>query len=446
MEKRLPFASFAIPSSLLTALTGLGYTHASLVQESTLPRALRGESLMVRYQTGSGKTHAFLIPLFAKVTAEAGLQAIIVSPTRELANQTFQFAKTLNDALGSLLKITVLTGGFDKLHDQDRLASLPNILCVTPGRFQEIQTFISKENLAKVKTIVLDEADMLMDESFLDSTTALLGFIHHPQLLVFSASMATSLLNRLAKYFRPDSIIEPKDKAINPRQVRHQLIDIKHQDPIQAILDFIQVVKPYFLMVFASKVVRVKQIAEALKNRGLEVALLHGELQARERRHLLKRIHEGEFAIVVASDIASRGMDLPNVSDVLSIDLPSDLDYYFHRAGRAGRFDKAGTSSVFYNSHEEDSLQRLKQRGIHFELVALKHGELAAVKYLTRGKLFKKEDEALSRDIKKAIQKYASHEVKPGYKKKVKLAVEKVKSQYKRKAIKKKIRQRLFGG
>jgi ATP-dependent RNA helicase CshB len=446
MEKRLPFASFALASPLLKALASLGYTHASTVQESVIPRALRGESLIVRYQTGSGKTHAFLIPLFAKINPALGLQAIIVSPTRELANQTYQFAKQCNDALGQPLKITVLIGGFDKMHDETRLSPVPHILCVTPGRFQEIQSLISRDELKAVTTIVLDEADMLMDESFLDSTSALLTVTLRPQLLVFSASMATPLLNRLAKYFRPDSIIEPKDKAINPRQIRHQLIDIKHQDPIQAIVDFIAVAQPFFLMIFASRVERVIALGESLRTRQLTVAVLHGDLQARERRHLLKRIHEGEFAVVVASDIASRGMDLPDVSDVLSVDLPSDLDYYFHRAGRAGRFDKPGTSSVFYNSHEENSLERLKQRGVHFELVALKQGKLQPLKYLTRGKLFKKEDEDLSRDIKKAIQKYQSHEVKPGYKKKVKLAVEKVKKQYKRKAIKKKIRDRLFGG
>lgn len=446
MEKRLPFASFAIPSPLLNRLKDLGYTHASAVQESTIPRALRGESLIVRYQTGSGKTHAFLIPIFARLKPELGLQVLIVSPTRELANQTFQFAKQLNDALLSPFKITVLTGGFDQGHDQDRLSALPHLLCVTPGRFETIAKRLSKTELSGIQTIVLDEADMLMDTSFLEATSQILSRIERPQLLVFSASMATPLLNRLAGYFRPDSVIEPKEKNINPHQVKHQLIDIKHQDPVQAIVDYLAIVKPYFLMIFASKISRVIGLAESLKQRGIKLAIIHGDLQARERRHLLKRIQAGEFAVVVASDIASRGMDLPNVSDVLSVDLPGDLDYYFHRAGRAGRFDQAGTSSVFYNSHEEDSLQRLKQRGIHFNLVALKDGGLREMKHLTRGKLFRKEDEALSRDIKIAIQKYRSSEVKPGYKKKVKLAVEKVKKLYKRKAIKKKIRDRLFGG
>jgi ATP-dependent RNA helicase CshB len=446
MEKRLPFASFALRQPLLTGLASLGYTHASLVQEHTIPRALRGESLIVRYQTGSGKTHAFLIPIFAKINPDLGLQTLIVSPTRELANQTFQFAKQLNASLGEPLKITVLTGGFDKGHDQDRLSALPQILCVTPGRFEAIASRLGKAELANIKTIVLDEADMLMDTTFLEATSQILARIDTPQLLVFSASMATPLLNRLAAYFRPDSVIEPKEKTINPHQVKHQLIDIKHQDPIQAIVDYITIVKPYFLMVFASKIARVISIAENLRNRGIKLAVIHGDLQARERRHLLKRIQDGEFAVVIASDIASRGMDLPHVSDVLSVDLPGDLDYYFHRAGRAGRFDQTGTSSVFYNSHEENSLQRLKDRGIHFDLVALKDGAIRPMKHLNRSKLFRKEDEALSRDIKIAIQKYRSHEVKPGYKKKVKLAVEKVKKQYKRKAIKKKIRDRLFGG
>jgi ATP-dependent RNA helicase CshB len=446
MQTGLPFTSYALSGPLLAALTTLGYTHTTPVQAATLPRAMQGESLIVRYQTGSGKTHAFLIPIFSALKPHGGLQTIVVSPTRELAMQSFLFAKTLNDALGNPFKIVVLQGGFDKQRDGEKLNAEPDLLFITPGRMVDIDRFIKKDSLAKIKKIVLDEADMLMDPSFIESTLTVLSLLSQPQILVFSASMAAPLLNRLAKYFRPDSIIEPKEKTINPTGVRHALIDIKHQDPIQAIIDFIDITKPYFLLVFASRVQRVVSLATSLLSRNLKVASLHGELQARERRHLLKRIQDGEFQIVIASDIASRGMDLPNVSDVLSVDLPQDLDYYFHRAGRAGRFKNDGQSYVLYNSHEEDSLARLKQRGVHFQLLALKNKQLLPVKHLTRGKIFKKEDEALSRDIKIAIQKYSSHEVKPGYKKKVKLAVEKVRSQYKRKAIKKKIRERLFGG
>lgn len=446
METGLPFTSYNLSPSLVEALGKLGYTHTTPVQAAVIPRVLRGDSLVVRYQTGSGKTHAFLIPLFAKIKAKEGLQAIVVSPTRELANQTYQFAKSLNDTLGTPLKIVLLQGGFDKQRDEEKLHPMPDILFVTPGRLNEIERLMDKHVYQKLATIVLDEADMLMDATFVESTTRILSNLNQPQILVFSASMAAPLLNRLSKYFNSDSTIEPKEKAINPSGVKHSLIDIKHQDQIQSIIDIIAIRKPYFLLIFASRIQRVVQIEQALKARQLKVISLHGDLQARERRHLLKRIHQGEFQMVVASDIASRGMDLPDVSDVLSVDLPQDLDYYFHRAGRAGRFKNDGQSYVFYNSHEEDSLKRLKQRGVHFNLLSLKHGQLQSIKHLTRGKIFKKEDEALSRDIKIAIQKYRSNEVKPGYKKKVKLAVEKVKHQYKRKAIKKKIRERLFGG
>lgn len=446
MNQGLPFSSYALNQELLRILTSLGYTHTTPVQSHVIPRALRGDSLVVRYQTGSGKTHAFLIPLFSKINHVLGLQAIVVSPTRELAMQTYQFAKAINDQLEQPFKLALLQGGFDKARDQEKLHPVPNIIFTTPGRMVEITTLFNRQSLDHLATLVLDEADMLMDQSFLETTMALLALVKQPQILVFSASMAAPLLNRLAKYFRPDSIVEPKEKQINPEGVRHALIDIKHQDPIQAIVDLMAIIKPYFLLIFASRVQKVITIATSLTSRNFKVATLHGDLQARERRHLLKRIQEGEFQIVVASDIASRGMDLPHISDVLSVDLPQDLDYYFHRAGRAGRYKDSGQSYVFYNSHEEESLERLKHKGIRFQLLSLKQHQLLPVKHLTRGKIFKKEDESLSRDIKIAIQKYRSTEVKPGYKKKVKLAVEKVKKQYKRKAIQKKIRTRLFGG
>ncbi len=442
-----PFQSYALPSALIAALTKHGYVHATPVQQQVIPRILKGESLIARFETGSGKTHAFLIPLLAKIKQGYGLQAIVFSPTRELANQTYLFCQQLIKDFMPSLKVTLMTGGYDKQKDMQKLSPLPEILITTPGRLPEILKTIPNYDFKIVHTIVLDEADMLMDESFVEEMTGFLAMTQRPQVLVFSASIDPSLLALLKDYIRPDSVIEQPLDAINPQRVKHHLIDIKHSDVITSLVEYLSVIQPYLVIIFSSRIARVNEIYQGLIDQGLSVALLHGDLPQRERKSVLKRIKEGAFSIVVASDIASRGIDIADVSDVISIDLPKDLTYYFHRAGRTGRFDKLGHSHVFYNAYEDKMIATLTEKGVKFDYAVFKNKILKAVTSFEREKhAIHKEDLQLKKDIKVAIQKYQSHTVKPGYKKKVQLAIEKVKRRYKRKAINEKIKKRLYGG
>jgi ATP-dependent RNA helicase CshB len=305
---------------------------------------------------------------------------------------------------------------------------------------------VSYESLKLVKTLVIDEADMLLDPTFKPSIDLILQALNAAQKLVFSASIAKPLVAMMRRYIHPDAVIDPPQKTINPDRIHHALIDIKHQPVLQAIRDFIAIKQPYFLLIFSSKVATVKTVYHEMIEAQMKVGILHGELTQRERRSMHHRILQGEFAVVIASDMASRGIDLPAVSDVLSLDLPRDIDYYFHRAGRTGRYDKQGSSSVFYNAYEDPTIHRLKDKGVRFNLMVLKQGVLKPVTSFERAKLYRKEDPSLQKDIKIAIQKFQSTHVKPGYKKKVKLAVERVKKFHKRKSIQQKIRQRVYGG
>jgi ATP-dependent RNA helicase CshB len=442
----LPFASYALPSELVASLAKFGYLYATDVQQLVIPRALKGDSLIARFETGSGKTHAFLIPLIATIKQGQGLQAIIFSPTRELANQTHAFCTQITKDFNPLLKTSLLTGGYDKQKDIEKLNPLPEILVTTPGRLPEILKSIPNYDFKMVKKIILDEADMLLDDSFVSMMTSFLTMVQNPQIMVFSASISPTLLSLLKDYIRPDAVIEQPLHAINPNRVQHHLIDIKHLDTANALSAFIKHLQPYLVIVFASTVDRVVALHDALKAQGHDVALLHGSLTQRERKQIVKRIKEGEFSIVVASDIASRGIDIDHVSDVISVDLPKDLTYYFHRAGRTGRFDKLGHSYVFYNSYEDTMIKTLLAKGVVFDYAVFKGGELKPVASFDRQKQFiHKEDVTLKRDIKVAIQKYSSHQVKPGYKKKVKLAIDKVRRKHKRKAINDKIKKRIYG-
>ena len=167
-----------------------------------------------------------------------------------------------------------------------------------------------------------------------------------------------------------------------------------------------------------------------------------GDLSDRERKAAMKRINNDEFQIVVASDLISRGMDFKNVSEVLSLNLPSDLTYYFHRAGRTGRFNQVGNSYVFYNADDTKKIEQLISQGLSFSYYSLKNNELSEGKELHKTFKYKKKlDDELIKNIKKAKYENKSKKVKPGYKRKVRLAIDKVKRKHKRELIRKDIRR-----
>ena len=440
-----PFSSFSLNEHVVSSLATLGYVHATPVQQAVIPAALRGESLIARYETGSGKTHAFLIPTMANMVATKGLQTILLTPTRELANQTYQFAKKWADVAFPWMKIARLTGGTSLKNDLHDLSNMPHMLILTPGRLSVVLDSMSNTKFHTIRTVVMDEADMLMDASFIQEVDILLSRLSAPQLLVFSASLSKPLLGVLRQYIRPDHVFEPTEKTVNNTQISHYLVDTRHQPLPESIAGFMAAVQPYRLMIFASRVATVLTVHEALTAQGMTVGLLHGDMAFRDRKAMLKRIQLGEYAVILASDIAARGMDIADVSDVLSLDLPKDLAYYFHRAGRTGRYDQLGKSYVFYQKDDQHLIDTLQQKGVHFTRMTLKADGLKTSK--DAGRPFQHDEQPeLKRDIKKAIQKYRTTQVKPGYKKKVKRAIERVKKKHRRAAIDKVIRKRVYGG
>ena len=211
---------------------------------------------------------------------------------------------------------------------------------------------------------------------------------------------------------------------------------------------FLKFKNPYLCIVFASKKEDVKKTYEELKQDGYSVTMFSSDLDARKRRSTIKLIKDNKFQIIVASDLLSRGIDIEDVSDVISLDLPNDLEYYYHRAGRTGRFDKVGDSYVFYNSDSTSLPSELIKKGIKFDFLILKEDGIVPdpVGLLPKKKFSKKKplSEQESKEIKIAKAKTRSKKVKPGYKKKQQWAVERVKNKYRRKAINKAIKKATY--
>lgn len=436
------FKQFNLDDKLLLALEKNGYVKLSPVQEKVIPLALKGESLLARSETGSGKTHAFLVPILSRLDVEKNeIQAIIIAPTRELARQIYDFAMEINNDYKNA-KILLLTASRDKERTSQKLAQNPHLIITTPGQLLELGIENSVTTLRTVKTLVLDEADMLMDQGFYPLINEILLHLDNPQIMIFSATIPKTLNKILEQYVGKSHVIEISRPYQTSEGVSHHLIDVRHQNRNEIVEQFIKWRNPYLLLIFASTTKTVDALYKFLSNRGYNVGIIHGDLQKRERKQMIRRIRNNEFQIIVASDIAARGIDIPDISDVLQYDFPNDLTFYFHRAGRTARFDKVGDSFAFYDADSEHIAVKLEELGVNFDYFVYKGGTFKEVDQRPKKQKPKsKSAQELDHKIRMTRSKYKNAKVKPGYKKKIEQEVDKVKRQHKRQIIKEDIKR-----
>lgn len=439
----MSFSGFNLSSRMVTALDKMGYREPSPVQSAVIPKALRGVSLLAQSETGSGKTHAYLVPLIAKTDMELNRpQSIIIAPTRELCRQIFDFAREFT-AFFPHFHVRLYTPEVEVAQNEAGQSVPPQMIIGTPGRLKDLLVDKSLFGLQNVRSIVLDEADMLLDLGYFDDIEAIFALVKEPQTMVFSATLKQNLRDELSKFVRSDFEFE-SDRIQTAVKVRHHLVDIKHVGTISALVSFLKIRRPYLCLVFASKKETVKEVYDGLKSNNFDALYFSGNLDDRSRRKALREIKANEHSLIVCSDLLARGMDIPDVSDVISVDLPLDLEFYYHRAGRTGRFGKDGDSWVFYNADSTERPEELMANGVKFDFYTLKGSALTLdpVGLAPKKKLSKKKElpEQEVKEIKIAKALSRERTVKPMYKKKQQFAIDKVKKKYRRKAIQKSVR------
>lgn len=436
----MKFSSFNLKEDLVVALEKLGYKEPTEVQKVVIPKALKNENIIVQSETGSGKTHSFLIPILNNLEFSKKIQAVVILPTRELARQTYNFFKEFLPFYPKMM-VKMFLSGEDSVNLERSILNGCEVVIATPGKLNELLK-LSSLDLSELRTIVLDEADMLVDKTFLDTIDTLLGRIENYQLEVFSATISKNVEIFLKKYISPDYILTLNKNNSTSVTVNHHFINTKHQDVKKLVLKFISVRNPYLLLIFANSRKETQELYEYLHSNGINCGILSGDLESRERKSMLRRINNGDFRYVVCSDIASRGLDIKDVSDILSIGLPNNLEYYYHRAGRAGRNFKSGDSYIFYDQDSTKLPLELIDRGLKADYLKFENDSLIEdLPIIRKKKQTKKVNEELELEIKKAKNSVKSKKVKPGYKNKLKLAAEKVKRKYKRNIIKQDIRR-----
>lgn len=436
------FADFQLQPYLLTAIQKINFRQPTPVQQRVIPVIMAGRSVVGQSATGSGKTHAFLLPIFSKINPEdQTVQAVITTPSRELAYQIYNAAKQLNKYAPHPLTIHNYVGGTDKQHQVDQLSrKQPQLVIGTPGRVLDLIKSQALD-IHTAKMFVVDEADMTLDMGFLHEVDQIAS--HFPddlQMMVFSATIPQKLRPFLKKYMENPVVEEiPTEAVINP-DVDNWLMSTKGQDRNQLIYRLLTLGEPYLALVFANTKERAVELTQYLENQGLKVAMIHGGLEARRRKRTMRQIRDLEYQYVVATDLAARGIDIDGVSLVINDDLPTDLEYFVHRVGRTGRNGMKGTAITLYEPAEDDLIAKLEERGVKFVPKELKNSQLVTTHDRNRRKHYKRRQNELDPSMKGYVKK-TKKKVKPGYKKRIKKAIKEDEQQKRKLELRHKIRK-----
>lgn len=419
------FNDTRLRSEIRQGLAKIGFTKPTPVQEKVIPAMLKGESVIVQAATGSGKTHAYLIPILNAIDEDARyVQAIVTAPSRELADQLYRVARQLRDNSGLNIIIAHLAGGSDRDRQIARFEqNKPQLVIATPGRLLD---FADKKILLldQVKNFVIDEADMTLDLGFLADVDKIAARLPKDVVMsAFSATIPVKLTNFLRKYMaKPEEIVIDNPAVIAPT-IKNDLLDIGSKDRKKIVYKLLTMGQPYLALVFANTKQMVDELAEYLTKQGLKVAKIHGGITERERKRTLREVRAGQYQYVVASDLAARGIDLPGVSLVINYEIPKDLEFIIHRIGRTGRNGLPGHAVTLVREEEMNRVGALEHMGVHFDFVEIKDGALAPRTHYRRRDNRTAANRQLDPHMKGVVKKVKSKR-KPGYKKKIKQAIQ----------------------
>ncbi|MDE1505972.1 DEAD/DEAH box helicase [Ligilactobacillus salivarius] len=427
------FRGFNFKEYIYQALDEINFKEPTEVQARLIPTILKGKSVVGQSQTGSGKTHTFLLPIFQNLNAQKDeVQAVITTPSRELAYQIYEAAKQLAKFSPENIWIQNYVGGTDKQRQIEKLKfHQPQLVIGTPGRILDLV----RENALDIHNahyLVVDEADMTLDLGFLKETDAIASTLPKDlQMLVFSATIPEKLRPFLRKYMYNPVIEVVANKHVISPTIDNWLVSTKGRDRNKLIYDLLTMGEPYLALVFANTKERADELTNYLRSQGLKVAKVHGGIQPRQRKRIMREIQNLDYQFVVATDLAARGIDIEGVSHVINDDIPEDLEFFVHRVGRTGRNGMKGTAITLYEPSEEKLIDELESMGVHFVPKAVKNGEI--VDSYDRNRREKRQTRKESMDPKlRGFVKKEKKKRKPGYKKKIKRAIKRDEQQKRR--------------
>jgi ATP-dependent RNA helicase DeaD len=351
MEK-LRFKDLNISSEILRAVEDMGFEEATPIQSLAIPHILEGKDVTGQAQTGTGKTAAFGIPILEIVDpSERDLQAVILCPTRELAIQVAEELKKLSTYM-KRVSVLPIYGGQPIDRQIKALRKGVQIIIGTPGRVMDHMRR-GTIDMGNVKVLVLDEADEMLDMGFREDIEFVLDYIpDHRQILLFSATMSPDILYITRRYQDDPEFLKVVPKELTVPETEQIYFEVKEKMKLDVLSRLLDINDFKLSLVFCNTKRRVDKLVSHLQIRGYAADGLHGDMSQRQRDSVMSKFRTGNIEILVATDVAARGIDVENVEAVFNYDVPNDDEYYVHRIGRTGRAGKTGIAFTFVSGKE----------------------------------------------------------------------------------------------
>lgn len=354
------FNDLGLDDNILQAVKNMGFEEPTPIQEQTIPLVLAGRDLIGRAQTGTGKTAAYGIPMVDRCDMEfEKIQFLVITPTRELA---MQVAEELN-RIGQTKRVRALPiyGGQEIDRQIRSLKKMPQIIVGTPGRLMDHMRRRTIR-LQQIKMIVLDEADEMLNMGFKEDIEEILKQLpEQRQTLLFSATMPVHIQRLAREFMNSPEMIHIKPQEVTVSAIEQQYIEIQESKKLDVLCRLLDIQSPEMAIVFSRTKRRVDEIAEALSQRSYASEGLHGDLSQSMRDTVMRKFRSGVVEILVATDVAARGLDISGVTHIYNFDIPQDPESYVHRIGRTGRAGETGLATTFVTPREIGHLRFIEQ-------------------------------------------------------------------------------------
>ena len=373
MTQTLPFNELGLSPTIMQAIEEIGYEEATPIQTRTIPLLMEGKDLIGQSQTGTGKTAAFAIPAIEKLLGQPyskNPRVLVLCPTRELAMQACEEIRKLTAYARGIRPVAVY-GGADIERQIRLLRAGAQIVVGTPGRVMDHMrrhTLLLQE----LQTVILDEADEMLSMGFREDIETIFQDVpDERQTVLFSATMSPEILAITEQYLREPAFIKAVQKELTVDKIEQYYYTIPHSLKIEALSRLMDVYQPRPAMIFCNTKKQVDELTSAMQQRGYVAEGLHGDMKQAARDHVMNTFRSGSVDILIATDVAARGIDVSGVGAVFNYDIPQDVEYYVHRIGRTGRAGQSGLAFTFVTGSREMG----ELRGImHYTRADIKKG------------------------------------------------------------------------
>lgn len=346
----MKFDELMLHPAILKAVILAGYTEPTGIQTKAIPEALKGLDILASAQTGTGKTAAFVLPALqriavaSKVSGSKGPRILVLAPTRELAMQVTKAAREYGKFLNRLSVVSII-GGVPYHKQREQMSRNVEIMVATPGRLIDYMKR-GKMDFRRIEMLVLDEADRMLDMGFRDAVQEISDSLPKPhQTLLFSATIDDSIHNLVKKLLKDPVRIQVSHQKEKHANIEQQLYYVQElSDKKKILFELLKKQEIEQAIIFTATKRSADELTEEIKSKGIRAEALHGDMRQRERSQTIKSLQDGKIRIIVATDVAARGINIPTISHVINFDIPREPQDYVHRIGRTGRAASRGTA------------------------------------------------------------------------------------------------------